>query len=201
MKTTEEPVKLTTEALFNPALVLENARIKLRIVQKADIEELETIAYEPSIWSYFTSEIANKQELTDYVNGSLSEYAKKQKVPFVIIDKKANKIIGMSSYGNISLPDRRIEIGWSWLSPLAQGTGANQSYKYLLLEFAFDALQLARVEFKTDVLNAKARKALLKIGATEEGVLRSHTLMPKNRRRDTIYYSILNNEWNTLSKK
>jgi len=102
----------------------------------------------------------------------------------------------MSSFGNVSVLDSRVEIGWSWIGLDFQGTGVNSEYKRLLLSFAFDKLKFIRVEFKTDVLNVKARRALEKIGAVEEGVLRSHTQMHHNRRRDTIYYSILQEEWN-----
>ncbi|WP_217606640.1 GNAT family N-acetyltransferase [Chitinophaga sp. GbtcB8] len=188
-------MKTNEERLFDSRLTLENDRVKVRIVSPDDIGQLKDIAFDPSIWTYFTSEISTEQQLVTYVEDALKEFAGKQKVPFVIIDKKQDRIAGMSSFGNISLRDARIEIGWSWLSPDAQGTGINGLYKSLLMAFAFDELNMMRVEFKTDVLNQKARKALLKIGATEEGILRSHTLMPHNRRRDTIYYSILKPEW------
>jgi RimJ/RimL family protein N-acetyltransferase len=192
----------TNEArLFDPQLTLENDRVKVRIVSKDDLVQLKAIAFDSSIWTYFTSEISTEQELFNYVEDALKEFSSKQKVPFVIIDKSNDQIVGMSSFGNISLRDARIEIGWSWLSPAAQGTGVNGQYKSLLMAFAFDELNIMRVEFKTDVLNQKARKALLKIGTTEEGVLRSHTLMPHNRRRDTIYYSILKPEWEQLKQR
>ena len=82
-----------------------------------------------------------------------------------------------------------------------QGNGINDQLKYLMLKYCFDNLNFERVEFKTDVLNISARKALKRIGLTEEGILRSHTLMTHNRRRDTIYYSILRSEWNELKIK
>ncbi|PZR04404.1 MAG: GNAT family N-acetyltransferase, partial [Flavobacterium psychrophilum] len=120
-------------------------------------------------------------------------------LPFVIIDKrKDNTLVGMSSYTNISYADKRIEIGWSWLGVRYQGTGINGIYKRVLVKYAFEKLGFVRVEFKTDVLNKQARKALLKIGAVEEGILRSHTQMHSNRRRDTIYYGIIKDEWEIL---
>jgi RimJ/RimL family protein N-acetyltransferase len=185
----------TQNDLFDPELLLENEQVQLRIVKTADLQQLSNIAFNAGIWTYFTSEIRTEEDLVKYVDDSLAEYSKKQKVPFVIIDNKHSTIVGMTSFGNISFRDARIEIGWSWLSPAAQGTGINTAVKRLLSEFVFERLQMERLEFKTDVLNVKARKALIKIGAVEEGILRSHTLMPHNRRRDTIYYSILKNEW------
>jgi RimJ/RimL family protein N-acetyltransferase len=106
-------------------------------------------------------------------------------------------VVGSTAFGNFSPKDNRIEIGWSWIETLSQGTGINKNAKFHLLNFAFDYLNMERVEFKTDVLNVRARAGLIKIGAMEEGVLRSHTLMPDNRRRDTVYYSVLKEEWYT----
>lgn len=191
----------TTEALlFDPALLLEDEKVQLRIVSLGDLPQLKEIAFDAAIWTYFTTEIITAQELKTYVNDALVDYSNKQKVPFVIVDKSKKRIVGMSSFGNISIADARIEIGWSWLSTASQGTGINQICKSLMAAFVFDQLNFARLEFKTDVLNVRARRALIKIGATEEGVLRSHTLMPHNRRRDTIYYSILQQEWESVKK-
>ena len=184
------------ETLFNPNLTIESNRIKLRIVTPSDIDQLKTLAFESKIWKYFTTEINSERDLSEYIKNILNDFYNKKNVPFVIIDKKHDKIVGMSSFGNVSVLDSRVEIGWSWIGLDFQGTGVNSEYKRLLLSFAFDKLKFIRVEFKTDVLNVKARRALEKIGAVEEGVLRSHTQMHHNRRRDTIYYSILQEEWN-----
>lgn len=127
----------------------------------------------------------------------------KQKVRLVltVIDKEKDRLIGSTSLGNISERDKRIEIGWTWISKNYQGKGINSQPKYLLLKYCFEELNYERVEFKTDVLNIPARKALLRIGAIEEGILRSHTIMTNNRRRDTIFYSILKSEWNDVKRK
>lgn len=185
----------TINKLFNPNLVIENDSVLLRIVTTKDLSMLERIAIDKTIWTYFTDEINSSEELEFYVNNLLAQFEECKNVPFIIFDKKKEEIVGMSSFGNISEKDKRVEIGWSWITPKAQGTGINKAYKDLLVNFAFEELNFVRVEFKTDVLNKKARRALEKIGATEEGVLRSHTLMHHNRRRDTIYYSILKEEW------
>lgn len=103
--------------------------------------------------------------------------------------------MGSTSFGNYSERDKRIEIGWTWLGKDYQGNGYNVQAKELLLNYCFEVLELERVEAKTDVLNKAARSSLLKSGFTEEGVLRSHTLMTNNRRRDTIYFSVLKSEY------
>ena len=194
-------MKTIEDKLFNPQLLLENDRVKLRIITMGDIDQLSEVALDSNIWTYFTVDISNESDLKEFVSEAIKSFNHRQRVSFVIIDKQTNKAVGMSSFGNISVYDKRIEIGWSWLGVASQGTGINRLYKNLMLQFAFEELEFVRVEFKTDILNKKARKALLKIGTTEEGVLRSHTLMHHDRRRDTIYYSLLNNEWDLLRKK
>jgi RimJ/RimL family protein N-acetyltransferase len=101
-------------------------------------------------------------------------------------------------YGNLAENEKRIEVGWSWLGRQYRGTGINKWAKHLLLEYAFEILKCERVEFKTDVLNAQARKGLENIGAKQEGILRSYNYMPDGRRRDAVYYSILRSEWNQV---
>jgi RimJ/RimL family protein N-acetyltransferase len=91
--------------------------------------------------------------------------------------------------------EKRLEIGRSWLGKEFRGAGINHWAKFLLLEYAFESLECERVEFKTDVLNRRARQGLLNIGAKEEGVLRSYNFMPDGRRRDAIFYSVLKDEW------
>ena len=102
---------------------------------------------------------------------------------------------------NIAMEDKRLEIGSTWLAKAYQGTGLNKFCKHLLLEYAFNEMGIIRVEFKTDVLNLASRKALLKIGATEEGIFRSHMQVYNGRRRDTIYFSILKDEWEDVKEK
>ena len=109
--------------------------------------------------------------------------------------------MGSTSFGNISYRDSRIEIGWTWLGREFQGSGTNRQMKYLIFKHAFEVLGMQRVEIKTDVLNLPARYAVKKIGAVEEGILRSHTQMTHNRRRDTIFYSILRKEWDNVKLK
>ncbi|HET9429677.1 MAG TPA: GNAT family protein, partial [Chitinophagaceae bacterium] len=116
------------------------------------------------------------------------------------IDKQNNKIAGSSSLGNISLYDLRAEIGWSWLGKDFRSTGINRHAKFAMMRYAFDELGLERVEFKTDVLNERARQGLRNVGGVEEGILRSHMKMWNDRRRTSIYYSVLKVEWPVLKQ-
>ncbi|MFC5472492.1 GNAT family N-acetyltransferase [Paraherbaspirillum soli] len=176
-------------------VVLEDERVTLRRIDSADIAGYREIAFEEDIWRYFVVTVKDEAELQQFIDTGLADTAAGRRIVFSIIDKSSGAIAGSMSFGNLSEHDKRIEIGWSWLGQAYRGTGLNQSAKQLLLDFAFDQLQCERVEFKTDVLNLRAQKGLTNIGATKEGVLRSHTQMPGGRRRDTIYFSILRHEW------
>ncbi len=180
---------------FPDAIVLETSRVELRLMQMTDMDALGTIAGTPDLWKYFTKELNNKEELMSWMETAMNERAARQRMPFVITDKSTNEICGSTSFGNISFYDKRVEIGWTWLGSDFIGTGINHHAKFVLMSYAFDAMRMERVEFKTDNLNARAKQALIHIGAQEEGILRSHMLMPHNRRRDSVYFSILKDEW------
>jgi len=172
-------------------LILESERILLRPLQREDLQALLELTQDPSLWTYFTHDLSTLAGLETWATGHFSG----DRLQFVVIDKQSGKILGSTGFGNYFPRDQRIEIGWTWLGKDFQGTGINAQMKSLMLQYAFDALGMLRVEFKTDVLNLPARHALLRLGATEEGILRSHTLMTHGRRRDTIYYSFLRGEW------
>lgn len=176
-------------------LSLESELVLLKPLSKEDIYSFEKLVHEKSLWDYFTMELDNPGELGKWIQIALENRTENIRIPFTIMDKSNNRIAGSSSYGSISFFDKRIEIGWSWLGKEFQGTGINFHAKFLLLSYAFDILDFERVEIKTDHLNERAKQALRKIGAQEEGVLRSHMQMPNNRRRDSVYFSILKNEW------
>lgn len=166
-----------------------------------DYNSFERLTEDGSMWIYFTSDLSVKNELHIWIDTALDEIRNKSRLAFTIIDKSSGNPIGSTSFGNISERDKRIEIGWTWISKEFQGKGINGQIKYLMLKYAFETIDIERVEIKTDVLNLPARKALLRIGAKEEGVLRSHTLMAHGRRRDTIYYSVLRSEWEEVKRK
>ena len=149
-------------------------------------------------WHWNVTKISDKEDLQSWAETAFSDRQLKRRYSFVMIDKATGWLAGSTSFGNISEADKRLEIGWTWIGKDFRGTGLNRQCKFLLLRYAFEELQYERVELKTDVLNVRSRQAMRKIGATEEGVLRSHTQMHDRRRRDTIYYSILKSEWSLI---
>ena len=178
--------------MLDSKLILENDRVLLRPIKESDFSSLMPLAEDSSLWTYFSYDLSIPAEFEEWVKPALLG----QRLQFVVLDKMINKVVGSTAFGNYSERDERIEIGWTWLGREFQGSGINQAMKLLMLKYCFETLKLKRVEIKTDVLNIPARKALLKFGAVEEGVLRSHTLLTHGRRRDTIYYSMLDSEWN-----
>jgi N-acetyltransferase len=183
---------------FEKDLLLQNDHVLLRPLREQDLEQLQTIVFEEDTWRWTVTKITTQQDLENWVQAGISDRQKKQRFTFVIVDKATGKLAGSTAFGNISVVDKRLEIGWTWLAKDYRGTGLNRHCKFLLLQYAFDVLSYERVELKTDVLNLRSRQAMRKIGATEEGILRSHTLMHDGRRRDTIYYSILRPEWEQI---
>jgi N-acetyltransferase len=181
--------------MISPELKLETEKVVLRPMQHLDIASFSLLTNDDSLWKYFTLLLNDPSELQRWVEIALKEREEGKRIPFTIIDKVTGSVCGSTSFGSISYFDQRIEIGWSWLGKQYQGTGINFHAKFSLLNYAFDVLNWERVEIKTDNLNERAKQGLRKIGAKEEGVLRSHMQMPLNRRRDSIYFSILKNEW------
>ena len=181
--------------MISPQLILETEKVLLRPVRHLDIASFSQITKDASLWKYFTFLLDDDNELQQWVETALNEREEGKRIPFTIIEKATGNICGSTSFGSISYYDKRIEIGWSWLAKQYQGTGINFHAKFTLLSYAFDVLDWERVEIKTDNLNERAKQGLRKIGAREEGVLLSHMQMPLNRRRDSVYFSILKNEW------
>jgi RimJ/RimL family protein N-acetyltransferase len=177
------------------ATVLDDGAVRLRPIAASDREPIRAVAMDPAIWRYFVTLVTDEASFEAFFDAMLTDHAQGRRVVFHITDLATGRTAGSMSYGNLSEPDGRLEIGWSWLGGDFRGTGVNRHAKALLLHNAFDRLGAERVEFKTDERNERARRALLGIGATEEGTLRSFNPMPDGTRRNAVYYSILRTEW------
>jgi N-acetyltransferase len=188
------------ENLFDQEIVLENKRVRLTALQENDFTILEKIAFEERIWQWGLSNLSTPDLLLTYINTALQERKIGQSYPFLIYDKESGAFAGSTRYGAISAPNKRLEIGWTWLHPDFHGTGLNSACKFELLKFAFEDLGTNRVEFKTDALNWQSRKAIRKLGATEEGLFRKHLITSTGRIRDSVFYSIIVEEWPMIKK-
>ena len=186
------------QKFFPSTFSLETPRVILRLLDRNDLEKFSLISKNPVIWKYFTKELSDDAAMAQWIEEALIERSHEKRMPFTIIDKDTKTICGSTSFGNISFYDKRIEIGWTWIGTEYMGTGVNHHAKFALLSFAFETMKMERVEIKTDNLNERAKMALVKIEMKAEGVLRSHMQMHSNRRRDSIYYSMLREEWETV---
>lgn len=122
-------------------------------------------------------------------------------VPFAIVENGKGKAIGSTRFLNIRPDHRGLEIGWTWLGKEWQRTGVNTEVKHLLLGHAFERLRCIRVEFKTDGRNTRSQRALERIGATREGVLRNHMIVQADFVRDSVYFSVLDREWPDVKQR
>ena len=183
-----------TERPLEP-VVLEGDFVRLEPMTLKHHTGLTEIGLDPEIWRYTLVLVRTPQEMRSYMQSALDLQREGTTLPFVTIERSSGRIVGSTRFGNYDPSNRRIEIGWTWIAPPWQRTAINTEAKYLMLSHAFEKLHCVRVELKTDVLNAPSRKAMVRIGAKEEGILRKHSLVWNGRYRDSIYYSILDDEW------
>ena len=177
------------------AVVLEGERVRLEPMRRDHLAALAGAGCYDELWAWTRAKATTTETMSQYIEEALTEAATGTALPFVTIDKPSATVVGSTRFGNIDPRNRRVEIGWTWISPPFQRTYVNSETKYLMLRHAFEVWDCVRVELKTDVLNEKSRAAMLRLGAVEEGVLRRHILTYSGRFRDTIYYSILDHEW------
>jgi RimJ/RimL family protein N-acetyltransferase len=185
---------------FTPVILRGNI-VRLEPLTEKHIDALSEVAYHPDLWQYTMTHISNRAELETYVHAALAVAAHGTGLPFVTVLQSENRVIGSTRFANYDRESRRVEIGWTWVAPPWQRSGANVEAKLLMMTHAFEELGCHRVEFKTDVLNQKSRTALQGIGAVEEGILRQHAIVWTGRVRDSIYYSVLAPEWPAVKQR
>jgi len=159
-------------------------------------DELLAIADHPPIWEFLlTSMPRDADAMRSYLAPALAGRAAGTALPFLIRDARTGAAAGTTRLFDIRALDRGAEIGHTWLTPSFQRTGVNTDCKYQLLRLGFESLGLARIQLKTDALNTRSRRAIERIGATFEGVLRRYQHTQTGRIRDTAMYSIIVEEW------
>lgn len=156
---------------------------------------LTEIVFDPELWRWTLATMETEADLDRYLATALREQADERSLPFVTIDQVSGRIAGSTRFGNIERTHRRVEIGWTTVGRDFQRTHVNTEAKYLMLRHAFETWGCVRVELKTNALNTKSRNAMLRIGCTEEGTLRQHSISERGVVRDAVYFSILDHEW------
>jgi RimJ/RimL family protein N-acetyltransferase len=176
-------------------LTLEGRVVRLEPLSLAHLPALAEVGLAAEIWRWMLSEPRTDADLQAWIAAALAEQAAGREVPFATVERASGRAVGSTRYLNIEPGHRRLEIGYTWLAPAWQGTALNTEAKLLLLGHAFELLGARRVEFKTDSLNERSRRALAAIGATEEGTLRNHMLTAAGRQRHSVYFSVIVEEW------
>ncbi len=179
-------------------ITLEGKHIRLEPLTLDHEQGLIDAASDGELWNLWYTTVPDPDHTKAYIKTALAEQQAGKSVPFVIINKPHNKIVGTTRYMNIESGVRRLEIGSTWYAQSVQRTGINTECKYELLRHAFETLHCIAVEFRTHRMNEASRKAILRLGALEDGILRNHRIMADGTMRDTVVYSILNTEWPTI---
>ena len=175
--------------------------VSLEPLQLKHVAALCEVGLDPELWKWTLGVISDEAAMEKYVRSALEDQKAGVAVPFVTRDTGANRIVGSTRFGNIDRANRKAEIGWTWVAPPWQRTSVNTEAKLLMLTHAFEVWNCIRVEFKTDALNEKSRTALARIGAKEEGTLRNHMITESGRFRDSVYFSIIENEWGKVKSR
>jgi N-acetyltransferase len=176
-------------------VTLEGQIVRLVPLELEHVPALAEVGLDPAIWQWTLARPTSEADLREWALTTIRNREQATELPFTTLDARTGQPIGSSRYMNIVLEHRRLEIGWTWVAPQWQRSGANREAKLLMLGHAFDTLGCRRVEFKTDSLNEPSRTALLGIGATFEGIFRNHMVMPGGRMRHSAYYSVIDEEW------
>jgi RimJ/RimL family protein N-acetyltransferase len=182
-------------------LTLRGRHVRLEPLGMEHVDLLAPVAGDRELWRLTREDASTPEALRAYIGRALDAQAEGSALPFAIIEQDTGQAIGSTRFGNYAAADRRIEIGWTWVGRRWQRTAVNTEAKLLLLTHAFETLGLRRVELKTDVLNERSRNAILRLGATQEGIFREHMVTESGRIRDSVWFSILAREWQAVKAR
>lgn len=181
---------------FTEDYVLEDETVRLQPLSITNIPDLLSFSIDqPEIWRYSSIPAIGEENFRNYIQLALQNRENRTEYPFVVFDKRTNKFAGSTRFYDIQLKNKTIQLGYTWIGKQFHGTGLNKHCKFLILEFAFEKMNLDRVEFRADNTNERSIAAMKSIGCQVDGVLRSNMLKLDGTRRDSIVLSILKEEW------
>jgi len=181
---------------FNQNLILEDDIVQLRPLQNSDVDNLLDFSLnQPEIWKYTSIPAQGRENLSNYIKIAVDQRDRRIEFPFIVFDKRTNEYAGSTRFYDIQLANQTLQLGYTWYGTQFHGTGLNKHCKFLLLSYAFEEMEMERVEFRANNLNKHSIAAMKSIGCTIEGVLRSNMKNPDGTRRDSIVLSILKDEW------
>jgi len=187
--------------LFKNPIRLENDRVLLIPFGDQRRAELRAVIFDDEIWEYMGMLVQSEIDFIHYTNKTLEDQEKGICYPFLIIDKRNNRVAGSTRYGYINIPNEKCEIGWTWYGKAFQGTGLNKACKYELLKFGFEQVGFRRIQFSVDQMNLRSQKAVEKLGAQKEGLFRNNYINSLGESRNDVYYSIIHEDWERLKKE
>jgi RimJ/RimL family protein N-acetyltransferase len=183
-------------------VVLEGNYVRLEPMTEAHIPGLAEIGLHQTFWDFMLyGNMETESDMANWVRDIVTRAGRGTDLPFVVIHLESGRVAGATRYLNIMPKDKGLEIGGTWYGVDFQRTAVNTECKYLLLTHAFETLGCIRVQIKTDALNLRSQKAIERIGAVKEGVLRNHMILPNGRIRHSVYYSIVDSEWSDIKKR
>lgn len=188
--------------LWSTPVILTGGVVRLEPLSESQIPALAKAGREESIWKYMLYDCPTTEErMKTWVGEMLDRQRAGTDLPFAVIHLATGLVAGATRYLEMRPAHRSLEVGGTWYAPEFQRTAVNTECKYLLLKFAFEELNCIRVQFKSDVRNKSSLKAIERIGATREGVLRNHYILQNGTYRDSVYFSILDMEWREVKKR
>ena len=179
-------------------ITLQGERVIVAPLRGEHHDALADVVRDGEIWKLWYTKIPSPEGMQADIERRLGLQQRGSMLPFVIVDRTRDRIVGATSYMNIDAENRRVEIGSTWYAQSAQRTGINTECKYLMLRHAFEDLDCIAVEFRTHHLNRQSRAAIERLGARLDGILRSHWRLANGALRDTCVYSIVAAEWPTV---
>jgi len=179
-------------------VTLEGRVVRLEPLGLHHFDALCEVGLDPSLWALTTVAIRTRDDLRRYLETALADQAAGVALPFATVVRDGGVVVGSTRFGSIVPEHKRVEIGWTWITPRWQRTAVNTEAKYLMLRHAFDVWGCRRVELKTSARNARSRAAMLRIGATEEGTLRKHMINADGSARSSVYFSVIDDEWDRV---
>lgn len=181
--------------------VLEGTLVRLEPLVPAHLPALCEHGLDPDLWRWTMKRIPDEAAMEAWMETALQELREGRALPFAVRLRASGELIGSSRFSNIDPVNRKVEIGWSWIGKPWHGTGVNAEMKLLMFRHAFEHWGCARVEFKANAVNERSRKALLKIGAKEEGVFRKWRLDADGKPSDVAWFSITDEDWPACRSK
>ena len=182
-------------------IVLLGKHVRLEPLSEAHVPGLAEIGVGQNFWHFMLyGDMNSEADIQNWVLDIMSRGQRGRDLPFAVIHLESGRVAGATRYLNIAPNDRGLEIGGTWYGTEFQRSAVNTECKYLLMSHAFETLHTIRVQLKTDLINERSQRAIERLGAKKEGILRNHMILPDGRIRDSVFYSILDREWLAVKK-